>query len=247
MAQIQTINSNPLFISVVVPAYNEEDYLPRCLAALQAQDYPQEAYEIIVVNNASTDRTAEIAAQFRVRIVSEPHKGVSRARQRGAEAARGEIIAGMDADSTPPPHWLVAIDRLFREDPRLGGVTGPVYLYDGKFWEKWVAASLSNPAIRLTHVLGRGWLQGNNFSVKKNLFFGVGGFNSDLLSAEDVDLSLRLQSVARLAFDPQMVMYISSRRAGEGYSYHLPRSISNYIRVVFLKKPPYSGYVVDVR
>ncbi|MBI2845782.1 MAG: glycosyltransferase [Chloroflexi bacterium] len=247
MAEMQTMKSTPLFISVVLPVYNEEKYISSCLAALQVQDYPAKFYEVIVVDNASTDRTVELAAQFGVRILSESRKGVARARQRGAELARGEIIAGLDADSRPPAHWLATIDRLFRQDPNLGAATGPVFLYDGKFWEKWFAASLSNPAIRLTHILGRGWLQGNNFAVKKSLFFSVGGFNADLPSGEDVDLSLRLQGVARLAFDPQMRMNISSRRAGEGYGYHIRRSVGNYIRVVLLKKPPYSGYVVDVR
>lgn len=241
------MKGNHLFISVVVPAFNEEKYIAKCLAALQAQDYPRESYEVIVVDNASSDRTVAIAAQFGVRVIFEPRKGVARARQGGAEVARGEIIAGLDADSIPPQQWLAAIDRAFRHQPSLGAVTGPVYFYDGKFREQWFTRYLSNPAVHITHLLGRGWLQGNNFAVKKTLFFSVGGFNTLLLSGEDVDLSLRLHGVTRLAFDQQMAMLISSRRAGEGYGNHLRRSVANYIRVVFLKKPPYSGYVVDVR
>ena len=79
-----------MFISVVVPALNEEKYIGHCLSSLRAQHYPRELYEIIVVDNASTDRTAEIARRFGLKVVFEPQRGVGRARHRGAQEARGE-------------------------------------------------------------------------------------------------------------------------------------------------------------
>jgi len=86
--------------SVVVPAYNEAAYLGRALDSLQHQDYGG-TYEIIVVDNNSTDSTADIAARHGVRVVREPQQGVCAARQRGADCARGEIIISTDADSEP--------------------------------------------------------------------------------------------------------------------------------------------------
>lgn len=125
------------YVSVVIPAYNEEKYLPACLRAVgQQEDAPP--YEIIVVDNASTDGTACIAGQFGVRVATEPHKGGARARQAGFEAACGEIIASTDADTCVTPDWLARIAAHFRDDPALGAVYGPVYWYDGRPIEQWM-------------------------------------------------------------------------------------------------------------
>ena len=103
------------FISVVIPAYDEEKYLPRSLASLDSQTYPRPRFEVIVVDNASTDRTAEIARAHGARVVREERKGVGRARQSGAEAAQGEIIAdGAPAEVMgSSPLFAPQIARLF--------------------------------------------------------------------------------------------------------------------------------------
>lgn len=235
------------FISIVIPAYNEENYIGPCLKALLEQDYPQDRYEIIVVDNASSDRTAAVAASFGVQVLYEPQKGVGGARQRGAETARGEIIVGMDADSRAPQHWLAAIDQLFRRDPQIGAATGPIYLYDGRFWERWGTHLLHNPLVQFTHFLGRGWLLGNNFAVRANVFWQIGGFNTELVSSEEVDLAFRLRAVSRLIYDPRMVMFISARRLQEGYGTVAGRALLNYIRVTLLDQPPRVWSQVDIR
>jgi glycosyltransferase involved in cell wall biosynthesis len=93
-----------LRFSVVVPAYNEAAYLAGTLKALQRQDYGA-PYEIIVVDNASTDGTAEIATGHGVRVVCEPEPGICQARQRGLVEARGQIVVSTDADTIQPPGW----------------------------------------------------------------------------------------------------------------------------------------------
>ncbi len=117
-------------VSVVVPAYNEERYLGRCLAALARQTYPADRFEVIVVDNGSTDATAELARRYGVRVIAEPRKGVAYARQTGFEAARGEVIASTDADTVVPPFWVSRIAAHFWADPVLGAVYGPVYWPD---------------------------------------------------------------------------------------------------------------------
>src|SRR5258705_10950946 len=99
-------------VSIVVPARNEEELLPSCLRALMAQDYPG-PLEIIVVDNGSTDRTAEAARRFDVNVVSEPRHGYVYALARGFSLATGAIVTTTDADTVPPRHW---ISRLVRED-----------------------------------------------------------------------------------------------------------------------------------
>src|SRR6266851_3119714 len=91
-------------VSVIIPAHNEEDYIAATLKAVCAQDYPD--FEVILINNAGTDRTAEIARQFPVTIINEQRKGTMWACERGQQEAQGEIIVRMDADCLPDKDWL---------------------------------------------------------------------------------------------------------------------------------------------
>src|SRR3989344_9298604 len=111
-------------VSLVVPAYNEEKYIGLCLESIVKNG--GELYEIVVVDNASTDRTAEIAAGFgRVRVVSESKKGVTRARQRGAQESSGDIIAFIDGDTRMPEHWVREVIKDFETDEKLVCLSGP--------------------------------------------------------------------------------------------------------------------------
>ncbi|HEM61855.1 MAG TPA: glycosyltransferase, partial [Chloroflexi bacterium] len=167
-----------MFISVVVPALDEEKYIGQCLSSLTAQTYPSDLYEIIVVDNGSTDRTSEIARRFGVNVVHEPQRGVARARHRGTEEARGEIIAGTDADALAPPIWVEEIARTFRSDEALGAVTGPILFRDGSSFDRWSARYVCNWATMLSYTLGRGVVSGNNFAVRTSEYWRVGGFNT---------------------------------------------------------------------
>ena len=227
-----------MFVSVVIPAYNEERYLGRCLEALRAQSYPASQFEIIVVDNASTDATAEIARRFKTRIVREPHKGVARARQTGFEAARGEVIASTDADTQVPPYWLARIVGHFQANPALGGVYGPVYWYDGRPHEKIIMRYPVTWALMISNQVGRTLWVGSNFAVRRDLFWQVGGFDIERLSGEDIDLSRRLRRVARILFDPDLIVYASARRAREGYLPFLQRVVISGVRTTLLRQPP---------
>src|SRR5579871_1271742 len=108
-------------LSFVVPAYNEEAYLPDCLEAIlsQTSDLPEPA-EIIVVNNASTDRTREVALGYPgVRVVDEMRKGLTFARQAGFAASKGELIANVDSDSRLTPGWVEKVLKGFVADPKM--------------------------------------------------------------------------------------------------------------------------------
>src|ERR1700744_2166859 len=104
-------------LSFVVPAFNEEAYLPACLQEILAQAAPfDDAVEIIVVNNASSDRTREVALSFPgVKVVDEPQKGLTYARQAGFLASSGDLIANVDSDSRLTPGWLDQVLTTFAE------------------------------------------------------------------------------------------------------------------------------------
>lgn len=100
-------------VSVVIPAYNEEKLLGRCLESLHNQHLAP--HEIIVVDNNSSDRTAEIAAQYGAIVVSEKRQGIAWARDAGFDRASGDIIARCDADCVAPPTWIETITRYYEK------------------------------------------------------------------------------------------------------------------------------------
>ena len=101
-------SQGPSLVSVVIPAYDEEDYLLACLESIRKQDYAGK-YEVIVVDNASTDNTARLARDWGAKVVHESKRSTACARQKGAEVATGKIIAFIDADTRAPGHWLSTI------------------------------------------------------------------------------------------------------------------------------------------
>jgi len=213
-----------VFISVVVPAYNEEAVLEDCLCALREQDYPG-PYEVIVADNASTDHTASVARRWGARVVREPRRGIAYARQAGCAAARGVILAGTDADTIVPRHWLSSIARRFRERPDATVAAGYFLLRDGPF----MARALTRLGDVLSPVLARcvpsAWnFCGNNYAVRANAFRAVGGFNVALRYGEDVDLCLRLRRLGRVVYAPEMRVVTS----GRGYMRNLWRSTGVY-------------------
>src|SRR5436189_6378134 len=106
-------------ISIVIPAYNEAEHIGRTLGSLAAQQFDQ-PFEVIVVDNNSTDNTAEVALQSKanlnLRVIKETHRGRGAARAAGFAAAQGDIICSADADSALPPHWLATITAPLLKD-----------------------------------------------------------------------------------------------------------------------------------
>ncbi len=227
-----------MLISVVIPAYNEEQYLGRCLAALAHQSCPADRFEVILVDNGSTDATAEIARRYRVRVVTEPRKGVARARQTGFEAARGAIIASTDADTIVPPFWVKRIAEHFRGAPDLGAVYGPVYWTGGRLVERLVVRYPVTWGLSASNRVGRSLWWGSNFAVRQDVFWMAGGFPVDWPSGEDTDLSLRVSRIAPVRFAPDLVVYASARRGRESWLRVMSRSMVNVLSRFVLRQPP---------
>ncbi len=210
---IMTAREKLPIISVVIPARNEAEHLPSCLAALRHQREAP-SFELIVVDNGSTDETALVAQRFGARVISERRPGVAQARQTGFAAARGEIIASTDADSVVPPSWLGRLMHALHRHPDAVAVGGPVRY---SFAEP-ILTEAFDRTIPILHAVdrwlhdGRPHLIGANFAVRRSAFEIIGGFRTDLELAEDLDLSHRLHSVGALQFLPKLVVMTSDRR-----------------------------------
>jgi peptidoglycan/xylan/chitin deacetylase (PgdA/CDA1 family) len=204
-------------ISVVVPALNEETYLPPCLEGLNRQSF-KGAYEIIVVDNNSRDRTADVAREMEAKVVTERHAGITWARQKGLEAARGEIVAFVDADSRARRDWLERIWTALERHPDAVAVSGNVIYERGRNFggnlPHWFGPLVFFVDRALRWVLRKqGSLWGANFAVRKSSLVASGGFNKNLrFHGEDAELSLRLRRLGPILFDKDCMVRTSPRR-----------------------------------
>jgi glycosyltransferase involved in cell wall biosynthesis len=234
-------------ISVIIPAYNEEKYIGACLENI-IKYAPENLAEILVVNNASTDATAEVAAAFKnVRVVNEPAKGLTKARQAGMLAARGELLAYLDADTRIGKQWFKILNREFETDKEMVCLSGPYDYYNLSKWKEFL--------VWIWNWLALGWsragvyaIMGGNFVAKKQALLDVGGFDVSIeFYGEDTDIARRLNKLGKVKFVNDFVVQTSPRRLESdgffktGFRYGL-----NYFSIIFLKKPATSKYK-DIR
>lgn len=230
-------------LSIIVPAYNEESYLAECVRCASAElrtNADRGPFEIIVVDNASTDRTADIAARFPgVRVVSEPQKGLTRARQRGLDAASGRILAYIDADTRMPSGWIARVLDTFARDEQVVCVSGPYVYYDLPALKSRLVRAywlmLASPMYRLTRFLA----VGGNFAARKDALLRIGGFDTTIpFYGEDTNIARRLSSVGTVVFDLKLAMRTSARRLhAEGFVTTAIRYALNFLSEAFLKRP----------
>ncbi|MBE9009679.1 glycosyltransferase family 2 protein [Pseudanabaenaceae cyanobacterium LEGE 13415] len=214
------VKPQPL-ISAIICTHNRGRYLGLAIESLLAQDFPD--FEIIVVDNASTDQTRSIVESRlkdeRLRYVYESELGLSVARNTGAKIAYGEILAYLDDDAIASPHWLKTIYAAYRENPRLAiaggkvtliwtdGMTAPEWLSDG------LAGNLGAYDLGDTVInIDRPGLtpRGLNYSIRKSFLNQIGGFDpnlgrvgKNLLSNEELHMTnLALKTDWEVAYLP---------------------------------------------
>ena len=233
-------------ISFVVPAYNEEALIASCLVAIQAEIARTGCpAEIVVVDNNSTDGTRRIASSIPgVVIVDEPQRGLVQARRAGCLAAKGELIANIDADTMLTEGWLRRALEEFSRSPDLVALSGPCIYYDLPRSAQFVARVFYRIAfatyLLVRFVLGAGsMIQGGNFIVSKSALDAAGGFNSEFcFYGEDTDLARRLSKVGPVKFSLGLPALSSGRRfVAEGLIRAGVRYAVNYVWTIFFKHP----------
>ena len=205
-------------ISVIIPALNEEKYLPRCLESLSRQSR-KEGFEIIVVDGGSTDRTVEVAREYAHNVIVEPSP-VGIARNIGAKRSEGKILAFIDADTMACESWVEQIARTFNAGTNAAGVTGPTLPYEGTGLDKLAYHVATGWAQRLSLKLGRPHVAGFNCAYRRGPFWDAGGFDENRVLSEDVTLSLKMRHEGPILFNPERIAYTSLRRIKKyGYPY----------------------------
>ncbi len=206
-------------ISVVIPAYNEELLIARCLDGLVNQKTTQD-FEVIVVDNNSVDNTAKIASSYKsklnITVIKELKKGRGPARARGFKHAKGSVIFSTDADCVVPSNWIEEFLRKLKNSNAVA-VTGTIEVKD--------VGMIKNLLINVLHfpfmfsyklVIGHYWLSGFSFAIYTDVYKKSGGFNTSINVQEDIDLSYKVSKLGKILLVTDTPVEFSGRRFKNG-------------------------------
>jgi glycosyltransferase involved in cell wall biosynthesis len=199
-------------ITVVIPVRNDAAMLATALEALHKQQ--RQPDEIVIVDNGSSDASAAIAAAAGARVISEPVRGIPSATSTGYDAATGDIIARIDADTIVHPSWLARIEEAFTADPSLTMLTGGARFYGSTELVHRLGEVLYLGGMywAVTPYLGHPPVFGSNFAMRREAWAEL----SDEVHREngihdDLDLSLHVKPWMRVVYDHGLVVQISAR------------------------------------
>lgn len=226
-------------VSIVIPVYNEAACLAACLEAIAAQRIAP--YEVIVVDNNSSDGTAVVVQRYPfVRLLSEPKQGVVHARNRGFDAARGDIIGRIDADTLLPVDWVAQVQAIFA-DLSVAAISGAAHYYDFALDAVADAADAFFRARLARKLQETNFLWGANMALRRSAWQNV---SQQLCSYsqmhEDFDLAIHLQAVGlKVAYDERLLAGVSSRRIDTGFV--------DYIRYTLVSPRTYAMHGLSSR
>ena len=239
-------------ISLVIPAYNEEKYLGACLEHAIKNSRGM-LHEIIVVDNASTDRTPEIARSFPgVTLVQESSKGLTKARECGYKNSTGDILAYIDADTQMGEQWIDVLISEFNHaqtsGKNLACLSGPHLYYDFSKWQRfWASFFWYILALPTYWIVGYMTL-GVNFAIRRDVLEKMNGFDTSIsFYGEDTDIARRASEFGKVKFLMKFYMPTSGRRLN---NYGLLKMFwiysINYLSEAFLRRPVTQEYQ-DIR
>ncbi len=205
--------------SIVIPCYNEADYIGETLVSLRAQDTTA-TFEIIVVDNNCTDETVSIARRYGAKIVTEKTPGVCSARQAGTKVAQGEIIISTDADTVFSFRWLSIIDATFHKNQSCVAVAGPCRYYNGPWWGRAYTHLLFGSSYLYYRLAGRpSYVPAVNIAFKKSAWEGYDVTATQ--GGDELTLLHGLTKKGKVIFDNSNVVYTSARRLKRGLFYNI--------------------------
>jgi glycosyltransferase involved in cell wall biosynthesis len=195
-------------VAVIIPVWNGEAVLARCLDALARQTIPRDTYQIIVVDNGSSDATARIARSYTgVELLEEKRPGSYVARNLGIGRVRAPITAFTDADCEPAPDWLEQILRAAAANPGFGVLAGKIDLFDEIAQEREVFGDYERLFSFPQAHAARGNCATANWASETALLKALGGFDAALKSGGDRQMALRIRDSGHpLVYVPAMVV-----------------------------------------
>ncbi|MCU1413539.1 MAG: glycosyltransferase family 2 protein [Microbacteriaceae bacterium] len=200
-------------ISVVIPSLNDASMLKVCLDALAAQTRLPD--EIVVVDNGSTDDTAEVARAAGARVITQPIRGIYPATSAGYDAATGDVIARLDADSIPAPDWVAQIEYGMSQVRPLTAITGAADFYGSNAVVRWLGKTLYIGGMywSINILLGHPPVFGSNFAMPTQIWEQLRGTVNRTVTNihDDLDLSYHFEPDMDIVYDRQLRVRISAR------------------------------------
>jgi glycosyltransferase involved in cell wall biosynthesis len=213
-------------VSVIIPAKNEEKFIGQCIDSILNIDFPREKFEVILVDNGSTDSTLSIARSRDV-VILEKHEGtISGLRNLGALRSSGSVLVFIDADCTVERDWLKRAEFYFEQETIVCFGSAPTIPANAT----WVQQTWLIVREKSNEIEEVSWLESMNMFVRKEIFIQIGGFNEKLITCEDVDISYRLAQKGKILSDKgiRAVHHGEAKDLKEFYKKERWRSKSNY-------------------
>lgn len=199
-------------ISVIIPAYNAENTISICLEALFYQTIDQTEYEVIVIDDGSTDTTKKIIQQNypQVRLISQHNQGPAAARNNGAHQAKGDLLFFTDSDCEPTQNWIEEMRKPFTQDPNLTGVKGIYKTKQPEIVARFVQLEYEDKYHFMRKQKSIDFIDTYSAGFRKETFLKMNGYNEDfpVACAEDVELSFRMANAGyKMIFVPDAIVY----------------------------------------
>ena len=213
------------YVSVIVPAYNAEQTIMQSLDALINQSYLPELYEVIVVDDGSSDRMADIVKRYQVKYIWQENRGPAAARNKGVEEMRGEIVLFTDSDCVPDVNWISEMVKPF-ENPKVVAVKGAYRTRQRNIIARFAQIEFEERFEMLKKADSIDMVDTYSAGFRRDIFLKLGGFDTSFPVAnnEDTELSYRMSKLGlKMVFNPNAVVY------------HLnhPDSVKRYARLKF--------------
>ncbi len=218
-------------VSVIIPAYNEEKDIGKCLKSIKENRYKN--FNVIVVDAGSTDKTVDIAGEYADKVIKAHTNAPGPARNLGVRESDAEVVAFTDADTIVAGDWVGEIAARFH-DPGVVGVGGVLRPLEARLLDRIMFKINSDLWYRFTALFGFYQLGTPNCAYRRSAFLEVGGFDESMSMLEDTELSLRLgrAKLGRIIIDKNLVVYNSARRfRQEGYIRVFLRYVKEYLNM----------------
>ncbi len=195
-------------ISIIIPTLNEERYIENTLKSIKKQKTNMD-FEIIIADGYSKDKTVEIAERYVDMVVFEKKKTISAGRVKGMKSAKGKLLVSTDADVWMNENWL---DKLVKPLEKYAACIGKSCPLDGNVVENLFSEVILSPSSYVLSKTGMYLAGANNLAFTKEAYQKAGGFNPELVTAEDTDLIKRISKFGKIKYNKDAVVYVSMRR-----------------------------------